>query len=335
MKLKFYGTRGSIPTPGPSTVMYGGNTTCLELRAENDAIYIIDAGSGIRELGNDLMKQGSNLEMKLLFTHNHWDHIQGFPFFAPPYIAGNKLEVYACDSRLQKVLNDQQKNADGNKTTEVKKKIKEIRAISHKEPEVNHPKRVVQAVMNTYKKHFPVPLEAMGAEIKFYEVRKNEIIEGPITAFYKFLQLHPQGYTYWKFEENGKSMVFASDYESDGFMKTGIKGSLGSLDKKFVAFAKDVNVLVLDGQYTPEQYQKCKGWGHNDIEQACHIAKAANVKTLVLTHHDPMNGDEKIDEMCQHTVDYMRSLDKNIKVVFAKEKMIIEVKSERVIVFDL
>ncbi|MBI5065596.1 MBL fold metallo-hydrolase [Candidatus Woesearchaeota archaeon] len=335
MKIKFHGTRGSVPTPSTedfSTVKYGGNTTCVSIRPENsNELYILDAGSGIRVLGNELMKSGEGLGKlvaRFFITHVHWDHVQGFPFFVPAYVPGNVMHCYAYDSRCQdtkKALADQQKQAD-NKPTDVMRKTTGTRAIGHKAPEDNHPKRTIQDVMDTKKKYFPVSLEEMASSINFNEIRKNEEIQGPLKVTYKFLNTHPQGYAYWRFsEDNGGSMVFASDYESDGFLKTGVKGTLGELDQQFVKFAQGATVLVLDGQYTPEQYQKSKTWGHNDIEQACHIAKAANVKILYLTHHDPNSNDNKLDQMQQHAKDYMRSLGSDIEVVFAREGQVADV----------
>ncbi len=335
MKVKFHGTRGSVPTPSEqdfSTVKFGGNTTCASIRPENsNEVYVLDAGSGIRVLGKELMKSGEGLGKlvaRLFVTHDHWDHVQGFPFFTPAYIPGNKLSIYACDSRLQdtkRTLADQQKHAD-NKPTDVIRKTNGTRAIGHKDPEANHPKRVMQDVMDTKKKYFPVSLEAMAGSIDFNEVRKNEEIQGPLKVSYKFLNTHPQGYTYWRFQEdNGGSMVFASDYESDGFLKTGVKGTLGELDLQFVKFAQGADVLCLDGQYTPEAYQKFKTWGHNDIEQACHLAYAAKVKKLVLTHHDPNSDDNKLDAMELHAQNYMRSLGSDTEVVFAREGQVMEI----------
>ncbi|MBI4919021.1 MBL fold metallo-hydrolase [archaeon] len=335
MKIKSHGTRGSVPTPSTedfSTVKYGGNTTCVSIRPENsNELYILDAGSGIRVLGNELMKSGEGLGKlvaRFFITHVHWDHVQGFPFFTPAYLPGNVINAYAYDARLQdtkKAFADQQKQAD-NKPTDVMRKTTGTRAIGHKDPESNHPKNVMKDVMDTKKKYFPVGLEAMAATINFHEIRKNEEIQGPLTVTYKFLNTHPQGYAYWRFqEENGGSMVFASDYESDGFLKTGVKGNLGELDLQFVKFAQVADVLFLDGQYTPEQYQKSKTWGHNDIEQACHLAKAANVKMLYLTHHDPNSDDSKLDKMEQHAKAFMKSLDSDIEVFFAKEGQVIDV----------
>ncbi|PIN81084.1 hypothetical protein COV11_02670 [Candidatus Woesearchaeota archaeon CG10_big_fil_rev_8_21_14_0_10_30_7] len=331
MKVKFHGTRGSIPTPSTLeclTVKYGGNTTCVSIRPENsNELYILDAGSGIRLLGNELIKSGEGLGKlvaRMFVTHDHWDHVQGFPFFTPAFIPGNVINVYACDSRLQdtkRTFAEQQKHTD-NRPTDVLRKTGGTRAIGHKAPEINHPKRVMRDVMDTKKRYFPVDLESMASTINFHEIRKNEEIQGPLKVSYKFLNTHPQGYTYWKFrEETGKVMVFASDYESDGFLKTGILGDLGELDQIFVKFVQGADLLVLDGQYSPEQYQKCKNWGHNDIRQACHLAKSANVKKLAIMHYDPNSDDDCLDKMHQFATEYAESIDGTFEVIFAKEGM--------------
>jgi len=324
MKLKFHGVRGSYAVPGPSTLRYGGNTTCLEVRAEDDSLYIIDAGTGIIGLGQELKNE--SLEAKLFISHYHWDHLQGLIFFSPLFNPKNKIDIYACDNKLQKKLATQKDQSDPVTTRLIKKE----NVVGHKENKFNRPKEAVDNLMNTEDSYHPIGLEAIASELNFHEVKKSSVVQGSINANYKFLDTHPQGYAYWKFEENGKIMVFASDYESDGFRKTGIKGTLGESDKEFVEFAKGVDVLVLDGQYTPEIYQRCKGWGHNDIEQACHLAKAVGVKTLMITHHEPLHDDDKLNEMYRQTVKYMKSLDENIKIVFAQEGMTIDVGTGKI-----
>ncbi len=110
MYIKFWGTRGSIPAPGPQTVRYGGNTTCVEVRSDNGDLIVIDAGTGIRMLGNQLLKSKNIPHIHLFLTHSHWDHIQGFPFFAPAYIKGVRITVYGCPpayTKLQEILSDQ------------------------------------------------------------------------------------------------------------------------------------------------------------------------------------------------------------------------------------
>ena len=93
MKVRFWGTRGSIAVPGKETIMYGGNTTCLEMTLESGKRIIIDAGTGIRALGNKLLEETEPLNIHLLITHIHWDHILGFPFFDPLYEASTKIYI--------------------------------------------------------------------------------------------------------------------------------------------------------------------------------------------------------------------------------------------------
>ena len=170
MKIKFWGTRGSIPTPGKSTWEYGGNTTCLEVMSSQGDEYIFDAGTGIRDLGADLMKRykGKSLEAKLFLSHKHWDHVQGFPFFTPAYIPGNKLDVYSGDADVTKEdLERVQRKQDGVETRRVTKGdltdslTKETAVITNKNGEMNKAKAMFQYQQT--KPYFPVEIKQMGA----------------------------------------------------------------------------------------------------------------------------------------------------------------------------
>ena len=154
MKIKFYGVRGSIPTPGKNTVEYGGNTTCLEMTANSGDEYIFDAGSGIRELGNELMQRyKGRVKAKVFISHDHWDHIQGFPFFVPAYVSGCQIQVYSGDKEIAKKLGSQQRTSDTTKIFKkdqknLEEKIKGNTEVSHKSQETNHTKDVHLEYLN-------------------------------------------------------------------------------------------------------------------------------------------------------------------------------------------
>ena len=177
MKIKFWGSRGSIPTPGPNTVKYGGNTSCVQVDTGNGDLIIIDAGSGIRELGQQLMAtefgkgQGKG---HLFLTHTHWDHIQGFPFFVPTFIPGNSFTIYGAnriDTKLDEILSGQ----------------------------MVYP-------------YFPVPIEVMGSDLRFREIQEGsfELEDIQITA----CRLnHPGGALGYRIEHGGKIFTYSSDTE--------------------------------------------------------------------------------------------------------------------------
>jgi phosphoribosyl 1,2-cyclic phosphodiesterase len=247
-RIVFWGVRGSIPTPGPATMQVGGNTACVEVRC-GDEILILDGGTGLRLLGNQLAPKRP-LKANLFFSHVHWDHIQGFPFFAPAFVAGNNIELYGA--------------------TNVTGTLEETLA-----GQMNFP-------------NFPVRLEFMGAQMCFHDIDDGQVIhvgnEGVVVRAAKLR--HPQGVLAYRVEYAGHSMVYATDTEH---------GS--QLDDKLVSLARDVDVLVYDAQYTPEEYEGSNGglprvgWGHSTMMEGVRVAQAAGAKRLVLFHHDPDQND--------------------------------------------
>ena len=179
MKVKFYGTRGSIPVSDPGFTEFGGNTTCLFISAidEGADTLIIDAGTGIRNLGKDIMSGKGELgeDISLGFTHFHWDHIQGFPFFAPAYNPDSKIQISTAGKR--KIIN-----------------LKDIFSTQ------------MQSI------YFPVQLEKMGAQITF-EKYETQVV-GKKGAFVSTIDVsHPGGCIAARFQYKNKSIVFCTDTE--------------------------------------------------------------------------------------------------------------------------
>ncbi len=274
MKVHFWGVRGSIPTPGKDTVEVGGNTACVSVRTDDDILIIFDAGTGIRLLGEYLMKEGygrGGNEGYLFFSHTHWDHIQGFPFFVPAFI-GRK---------------DEQKKTIKDKTNVF---------------QLYGAKKVFERLENTLKgqmeyQYFPIELDNMGADIHFHELQEVPLTIGKNTILPQQLN-HPNGVLAYRLEnESGdKVVVYASDtehYED------------GELDVNVLKIAKDADIFIYDAMYTPEEYagtpqtgQMPKiGWGHSTWLEGTRLAKAANVKQLILFHHDPGHSDEFLREV--------------------------------------
>lgn len=270
MKLKFWGTRGSIPTPGKETVRYGGNTPCVEVRLPNDRIVIFDAGTGIRGLGEELIAKGESVNAHLLIGHPHWDHIQGFPFFKPAFISGNELTIMGAQSRnvtLRQMIADQ---------------------------------------MN--KVYFPIQLNELKAKINFVPLREGTVdIHGArLSSIYVY---HPAFALGYRLEAMERAVVYISDNEPfDREAAKSIKnvekvivekysGEKGDPNQRIFDFARGADVLIYDATYTPEEYVNRVGWGHSHYLFALKVAAEAEVKRLFLFHHDPSHSDEKIDEI--------------------------------------
>jgi len=250
--VHFWGVRGSIPCPGPNTVRYGGNTPCVEMRVGGRRL-IFDGGTGLRVLGQALLSQ-MPVEAYMFFTHSHWDHIQGFPFFVPAFVKGNRFEIYGAiapnGSTIEQRLNDQ----------------------------MLHP-------------NFPVPLQIMGADLKFCDIKIGQPIAiGDITVESKKLN-HPGEAVGYRVNWCGCSAVYATDTEHFA----------DCLDENVLDLATDADVLIYDATYTDEEYNSEKtskrGWGHSTWQEAVKVAKAANVKQLVIFHHDPLHNDDFLDRV--------------------------------------
>jgi phosphoribosyl 1,2-cyclic phosphodiesterase len=260
--VRFWGTRGSIPTPGHKTRRYGGNTSCVEIRL-GDLLFICDGGTGLRELGLDLVARGSpRLEAHLFFSHMHWDHIQGFPFFVPAYAPSSELYVYevaAGDDRVQRLLHGQMRS-----------------------------------------EYFPVTFADLGARIHGRHFEASSVSVGPMTV--RCLeQTHPGRSFAYSFETSGRKVVYATDSELDISIRNREASDrdpelLRQLPEELVAFVADADLLIADGQYTEEEYPKKVGWGHARANTVVDLARQARVKQCAIFHHDPMHSDELVDD---------------------------------------
>ena len=257
MRIKFWGTRGSIPTPSTTdfvTSRFGGNTTCVSVQIPG-RLVILDAGSGLRNLGLQLSGQ-SPLHGAFFFSHVHWDHIQGFPFFIPNFDPDSSFDLYGrCDPKLE---------AFGGST-------------------------IAQALLLQQQSlNFPVAVEEMGAQLNFYKAEPDGKVElageeSKLVVTAGELN-HPGGCLGYRIEEHRgsevKVFVFATDHEHGSGVHAGLQ-----------ALAKDADVLFYDAQYSPEQYEKMIGRGHSTWVHGLREAEAARAKWLLLTHDDPLNDD--------------------------------------------
>ncbi len=248
LALRFWGVRGSIACPSPSHVRYGGNTSCLEVIAGEHAI-ILDAGTGIRPLGHSFFKREVK-QASLLLTHSHWDHINGFPFFGPGFSPGYEFQVYA--GHLE----------EGS--------IRDILAGQMTQPT------------------FPVPIEAMKANLSFQDFSAGESFDLAPDVRIKTARLnHPNGATGYRIEHAGKSLCYVTDTEHVP----------GKPDQNILALIEGSDLVVYDSTYTDEEFKSHVGWGHSTWQEAVRLCQAANVKQLAIFHHDPEHDDLFMDQL--------------------------------------
>lgn len=263
--IRFWGVRGSIATPGPDTVRYGGNTACTEVRC-GEQLLILDAGTGIRQLGLSLLHefQQRPINGHIFIGHTHWDHIQGFPFFTPAFIPGNEFTIYSLHG-AEKPL-----------------------------------EKVFRGLMDN--DYFPVLLTEMKANLDFREL-ESTVNLGEIQVSYMFLN-HPGLAIGFRVAFAGRTLVYISDHEKYGRLSPG-EPSPNPLDLEIARFAENADLLISEAQYTEEEYTHKKGWGHSTFLDALERAAEAKVKRLAIIHHDPAHDDDfmdQISEFCQKTI---------------------------------
>ena len=294
MRVTFWGTRGSVATPGKATTKYGGNTSCVEIRSK-DHILIFDAGTGIRELGLKILKEFDTkpLTLHLFISHTHWDHIQGFPFFLPAYSEDNRIHVYGPPGR--------DKSFD----------------------------KIFRAQMDS--DYFPVDLGDMSPNIEVHEVREP-IVLGDLKIDHFYLN-HPALTLAYRITEGKKSVVYATDNEpylgsihASGHQKLGDADLPTLLDERFVDFIRGTDLFIGEAQYTNEEYEEKKGWGHSSVETTVRFAVEANVKQLAMFHHDPQHSDSFIDRMVVHARKLVRHFGGKTKCFGAKEGLRIDIR---------
>jgi phosphoribosyl 1,2-cyclic phosphodiesterase len=283
MKIKIHGSRGSFPASpreGFDVTKYGGATTCIEVQDRDGNRHIVDSGTGIIPLGYELMKgefgKGKG-KLNIYQTHTHWDHIQGFPFFVPIYVPGNNIKVY------------------GHKNYE-SKLVDAIAGQGIPRPQVAMQKQMSEDV-------FPVTLDQLASDLEFYSLEGDNVYQNGLTVTCEALN-HPKGVLSYKFKENGKTFVVATDVEIVGDVKK--RETMSLLDMKLLEWMKGADIVMIDSQYLPEEMEKKKGWGHSSYDRCIDYAIEAGVPEIILTHHEPANSDEKLDELEHRAQEYLR-----------------------------
>jgi len=267
MKLRFWGVRGSIPAPGPTTAKYGGNTTSIEIRTDDRQLIILDAGTGIFPLAQTLLKE-LPIDCHIFISHSHWDHIQGLPFFTPLFISGNRVRIYgATDPVSQKdisnVLTQQMEYA-----------------------------------------FFPIREAELMAKIEYVSLQENQTIALGSTQVVNQLMNHPAINYGYKVICGDKSIFFTGDhewpyniYDHDDEAHQEYEAHMQERQQEMVNFFRGVDVLIIDTAYTEDEYVTKMGWGHGSFDKSIAIAHEAKVKHCFLTHHEPTRSDSTLEKV--------------------------------------
>ena len=289
MQVQFWGTRGSIPKPGPTTIHYGGNTLCHEIRTARGTLVIIDCGTGLHGLGLKLLSGGGrSLAGHILISHTHWDHIQGVPFFAPFFVPGNKWDIYGPKG-LNQSLRD----------------------------------TLAGQMQHTY---FPITPNEFGASIRYHDLLEGTFEIDDIKVTTQYLN-HPALTLGYRLEADGATVVYCCDHEP--FSRDVAEGhrEFFGLDQQHADFIEGADLLIHDAQYTAAEYPSKVGWGHSSIEFVVKLAQHTKAKHVVLKHHDPLRTDEALDGIVEKVRDGLKANHSTVLVSAATEGEAIDVKS--------
>src|SRR5712692_9324990 len=264
MRVRFWGTRGSIAKPGPRTVRYGGNTSCVEVRAADGTLIVLDCGTGAHDLGQALLASANGPMLgHLLITHTHWDHIQGFPFFAPLFVPGNEWHIYepgGLGQHLEAALAGQMEYT-----------------------------------------YFPISLDQLAAGVRYHDLVEGTFDVGGVRVTARYLN-HPALALGYRLEAGGATVVYAVDHEPHSRHQPEPAGRAGPAarpvhaeDQRHVEFLAGADLVIHDAMYTMDEYPSKINWGHSAAEHAVDFAVAAGARRLALFHHEPMRDDAALD----------------------------------------
>lgn len=265
MKIRFWGVRGSIPAPGPHTVRYGGNTTCIEVRGPQGELLILDAGTGIFPLAQRLLAE-MPVHAQIFITHTHWDHIQGLPFFTPVYVAGNQVTIHGPYDLV---------NARG-----------------------------IEQVMEVQLQYsfFPILESQVRSRLDYRTLGFNETVRVGSLLVTSFKLNHPVTNLGYRIDGGGKSLFFTGDHEpwrnpfdADDESHAPAQAEVEAQQRGFEEIVRGVDLLICDAAYTEAEYMRRIGWGHGTFEGALALAERVGVRRLILTHHEPTRSDDELE----------------------------------------
>src|SRR5215510_153482 len=287
MRIRFWGTRGSLAKPGPTTLRYGGNTSCVEVRTRDGTLIVLDCGTGAHGLGLALMASGERpLRGHLMLSHTHWDHIQGFPFFAPLFGSGNEWDIYAPGGLGQ------------------------------------HLERTLAGQMEyTY---FPVTLQQLGATIRYHDLVEGSFTVDDVRIVTKYLN-HPALALGYRLEAGSVSVVYSSDHEPHvPWISMNGAPPAHREDLRHVEFLAGADLVIHDAQYDLAEYREKVGWGHTPAEYAVDYALAARARRLALYHHEPTRNDGGVDALLETCRRRAAAAGGSLEVFAAAEGQVIE-----------
>jgi CheY-like chemotaxis protein/phosphoribosyl 1,2-cyclic phosphodiesterase len=289
MRVRFWGTRGSIPKPGPTTLRTGGNTSCVEVRAHDGTLVVLDCGTGAYALGRALTSDGqAPVHGHLLIGHTHWDHIQGFPFFEPFFVPGSRWGVYAPGGRGRQLEDS-------------------------------------LAGQMAYE-YSPINLEALHAAVQFHDLTEGSFELGGIRVRAQYLN-HPALTLGYRLEADGAVLVYATDHEPHSLHPRVACAGVTPIhheDRRHARFLEGADLVVHDAQYTLDEFPGKAGWGHTPVERAVDYAILARARRLALFHHDPERDDPAVEGIAARAQERAAQAEWTPEVVAAREGETIE-----------
>jgi CheY-like chemotaxis protein len=284
--VRLWGTRGSIPVSGPRYAQHGGNTSCMEY-AFGDTRIMFDAGSGLREAGLSFLPGGPR-KIHLFITHTHWDHIQGFPFFTPIYIPGYEITIYGergFGKNFETLLSGQ-----------------------------------------LDRDYFPIQREDLRAKIKFVFLDDKPVQVGDVKITREFTH-HPGATVSFKIEHEGKVVAYVPDNEFlQGYVgdPRGIErgSTMVTPHEPLIHFLENVDLLLHEAQYPPDEYPRRIGWGHSNLASACALAKMTQARKWVVLHHDPGHDDVFLHQKLLLTWQILRDLNHYVPTAHSYDGMV-------------
>jgi phosphoribosyl 1,2-cyclic phosphodiesterase len=294
MKFRFWGVRGSIPSPGPRTVRYGGNTTCIEVRTADDTLIVLDAGTGLYVLAQDLMARraagGGDIRANIFITHSHWDHIHGLPLFTPLFVKGSRVCLH------------------GARDATTGHGIEHVMGVQ---------------LQNSY---FPVSEERMDATIEYRTLEIGEAHHIGAARIDNVVMNHPVTNLGYRVSCGGKSLFFTGDHEpfynpyAEGHPAYAASAQeIARRQHEIDAAMAGVDALIVDCSYTVQEYPSRQGWGHGTFDGALEMALRVGAKALYCTHHEPTRGDDELEAVFADALARFAGRLQGLRVALARE----------------